>query len=460
MTFEYFDGTKSVPINQLPEEAWRAFRGKMDPKGKDIDIKDKVGWLKRCLLFRAEALAAMPWAIRDLSGKELWTSGSKEVPDNLRWLENLEDMLWLTEMSLMMNAEAFWQIEQGFSLLDYSLQPIGLKWLAASTMSPIWDPYAGLVKFERNLGGEPITFSTDEIVYVWIPDANHETMPDEPILTAAARSGSVLYNVDEFICQFFARGAVKATLLTVDKSAPQTEKDRVRDWWAKVMSGISNAWKTQVVSSAVEPIVIGDGIKELNNNELTVERREDIATTLGIPHSLVLSNSANYATADVDRRNFYVNTVIPSSRLIAKQINRQLFRPRGLSLAFKPDSMSIFQVDEQDRSISYLNYVRAGMKPSVAAQILGITLPANYEYEMLDTDFNDVQMATQDPQTAPKKPGAVPSVKHLEEEERFKRWAIKRFNDTGFSIDSFSSPILSRQDKLMLMSEVETNAKN
>ena len=240
-----------------------------------------------------------------------------------------------------------------------------------------------------------MTFSPQEIVRIWIQNPDHETEVDEPILTAGARSAEVLYNVDEFVRGFFKRGAIKATLLTVDKSAPASERERIKQWWTGIMSGISNAWRTEVASSAVEPVVIGDGIKELTNSELTIERRQDIATTLGIPHSLVFSNSANYATADVDRRNFYVNAVIPSSRLIAKQVNRQLFRPRGLHLRFNPDRMSIFQADEHERSTSFLNYVRGGMRPSIAAQILGISLPPGYSYEQIDEDFNEVQGAAE-----------------------------------------------------------------
>lgn len=401
--YELFEGTKSIPLNQLPPEAWDHFRGGSNmyrPASRNVEIKDKVGWLKRCLNLRAEALSSLPWSICDDKGAELWASSQKIIPQDLNWLENFEDLLWLSEASLMIRSEAYWLINEQFVFGDdFSIkqQVSNLQWLAARTMEPLWNDQSGLEAYQRRIGTnpEPMTFSPNQVVRIWIQNPDHETEVDEPILTAAARSADVLYNVDEFVRQFFGRGAIKATLLTVDKTAPKGERDRIKNWWTGIMTGITNAWKTEIASSAVEPVVIGDGIKELSNQELTIERRQDIATTMGIPHSLVFSNSANYATADVDRRNFYVNAVIPSSRLIAKQVNRQLFRPRGLYLQFNPDRMSIFQSDEHDRSTSFLNYVRGGMRPSVAAQILGISMPPGYSYEKIDEDFNEVQAAAE-----------------------------------------------------------------
>lgn len=401
--YELFEGTKSIPLNQLPSDAWSHFRGGSNmyrPASKEIEIKDKVGWLKRCLGLRAEGLASLPWSICDDKGNEIWTSTTEVIPQDLMWLENFEELLWLAEYSLLIRSEAYWQVNESYILDEtfmFRRQISSLRWLAARTMEPVWSDETGLLGYNRRIGTnpEPTFFSPSEVVRIWIQNADHETEADEPFLTAAARSGEVLYHVDEFARQFFARGAIKATLLTVDKSSPKGERDRIRNWWTGIMSGISNAWKTEVVSSAVEPVVIGDGIQELSNGELTTEKRQDIATTLGIPHSLVFSNSANYATADVDRRNFYINAVIPSSRLIAKQVNRQLFRPRGFLLKFTPDRMSIFQADEHDRSTSFLNYVRGGMRPSIAAQILGISMPPGYSYDQIDEDFNEVQGAAE-----------------------------------------------------------------
>lgn len=466
----FFDGTKSIPLNQLPKEAWRTIAGK---SGDDApsSLRGEVGWIKRCMLLRAEALASMPWSLQK-DGKEVLSSEITDIPPELEWMDNFVDLLWLTDFSLVIGSQAFWKINRSLMFDtngELQIGPTTLQWLAPKTMKPQWNTNSGLVGFTRTINNQPETLSPMEICYFWIRNPEHETEPEEPLLKACTSSGLVLKYVDEFATTFFKRGAVKATILTVDKSAPKTERDRVKTWWTTVMSGISNAWRTQVVSSAVEPVTIGDGIKELSNTELTMERRQDIATTLGVPHSLVFSDSANFATADVDRRNFYVNTVIPTSRLIAKQANRQLFRQFGYSLTFQPERLSIFQTDEQDRSISFLNYIRSGMKPSIAAQILGLSMPANYDYTRLDEDFNMIQAMANSisgsgdtPKVegfnlmaqAKKAVGKKKTDTTVQEEGRFKRWAVKRFDMEGFDVDDFQSDILDQRTKLNILEDM------
>ena len=447
--FQLYDGTKSIPLNQLPPEAWTVIRG--DKDSPEAKLRDEVGWLKRCTLLRAEALASLPWTIKK-DGKQILSSEDAVVPDELLWLDNFVDLLWLTELSLICKSQAFWMVNRNTSIFDMNQYVSSLQWLAARTMTPKWHEDQGLIAFKRVLGQKEMTLYPEDVAYFWIQDPEHETQPDRPIIEACVSSAKVLKYVDEFAQGFFKRGAIKATILTVDKSAPKTERDRIRTWWTQIMTGISNSWKTQVVSSAVEPVTIGDGIRELNNKELTMERRQDIATTLGVPHSLVFSNSANFATADVDRRNFYVNTIIPSSRIIGKQANRQLFQPLGYSLAFQPERMSIFQADEQNRSVSFLNYIKSGMRPSIAAQILGISLPGNYTFDQLDADFNMVQMEATD--AMDKAQGNGLDISKQEEVARFKRWATKRIGTDELSADRFASTILGTEEKIKLIEEI------
>ena len=48
--------------------------------------------------------------------------------------------------------------------------------------------------------------------------------------------------------------------------------------------------------------------------------------------------------------------------------------------------MNIYQEDEGARSAAWATYVNAGMAPSVAAQIVGVQLPAGVEFADLDPD--------------------------------------------------------------------------
>ena len=86
-----------------------------------------------------------------------------------------------------------------------------------------------------------------------------------------------------------------------------------------------------------------------------------------------------------DDLSFYRDTIVPEAEFIAGALNHQLFNPLGYSLDFRPETLDVFQADENQRATAYSSYVMAGMPQSVAAQILGIELPAGMEYAELDT---------------------------------------------------------------------------
>jgi len=220
------------------------------------------------------------------------------------------------------------------------------------------------------------------------------------------------------------------------------------------VGGIRNAFAAEVVNAAIKPVVIGDGVGDLGNVPLTEEKRQDVGTALGIPLSLLLANAANYATAQADRRNFYELTIIPEADLVARTINEQLLTPLGLSLVFRPEAMTIFQEDESARAQAFASYTGGGLKPSIAAQLLGITLPEGIEYDDLDPE--PVAPVIEQPGTdTPTLPATVTPEEDdgaeddadakRAEVDRLKRWAAKRANP---DVAKFVSDLLSHEEKL------------
>jgi hypothetical protein len=188
----------------------------------------------------------------------------------------------------------------------------------------------------------------------------------------------------EFKSAYFARGAIKATVLTIDGNPADAEMKKLEAWWKRFFAGVSQAWQTAAVRAGVTPVVVGEGLESLSNSELTNESRQSIATALGVPHSIVAADSANFATAQQDELNFLNNCIIPESRLIERTLNRQMFQPVGLRFQFQPDRLSAMQEDEEQRANAYSLYVNAKIKPSIAAQLVGLGLPDGITYEMLD----------------------------------------------------------------------------
>jgi hypothetical protein len=334
-------------------------------------------------------------------------------------------------------------------------------------MSPIWG-VDSITAFKRQVGVAVSQLSVEDIVYLRMAGVS-ETMPRPAPAHAALSAAGVLYNVNEFAAAFFKRGAIKATLLTVEGNPPPAERERLKAWWQRFFTGINKAFAAEVVSAAVTPVVVGEGLSELTNTELTATEREEIATALGVPHSLVMSNAANFATAEADRLTFYDMTVVPQANAIARQLNAQLFAPAGMRFEWHPQELQIYQADENERASAFATYVNAGIKQSIAAQMLGLNLPEGVEPEDLDPEPQPVQLqqanalaGAQGAQDGPQQAqgtqqdtpqgGAQPEALRANEARKFLRWAKgKRFPHEWVS--DFVSMVLSDDDKRALLIE-------
>ena len=437
--FAVGDGIKSIPLSGITN--WGDW-GNMpwaSPAGGSQSITtlaSAVGYLFRAVELRANAVASVPWSVfQGNSDKPIWDSETPQAPVALTALADLPELVYRSEAALSLGSRAFWYKERN------RVRILSLRWLDPSTMAPVWTPQ-GLTGYKREVNGATLTLPLQDVIYLWYKGLS-ETEPRTAPAQAAAAAANVLYNTAEFSRAFFARGAIKATLLTVEGVPLPAEREKLKTLWERMLSGIKNAFAVDVVSASVKPVVIGDGIQELANTELTQEQREDIATAMGVPHSLVMSNAANYATAEVDTQAFYETTVVPECNLIERQLNAQLFEPLGLRFSFRPQSLDVFQKDENERAAAFSAYVNAGVKPSIVAQMLGLELPEGITYEDLDPEPQPVELATapQDAQDAPDRE---------EEEARFKRWAAKRKQP---DVTKFRSAILTDEDKAALLGE-------
>jgi phage portal protein BeeE len=167
----------------------------------------------------------------------------------------------------------------------------------------------------------------------------------------------VLHHLDRFTEGFFQRGAIKATLLSVEGNPSRDELDRLQSWWKRMAAGVQRAWDSIAIRSSVKPVVIGDGLKDTVNEELTRQRREDVCAALGVPHSLMSADAASYATSQQDTLNFYQQTVVPESLLIEEAMNEQLMEAEGLRWQFQPEKLEVFQAAEMQKATAVAQMV-------------------------------------------------------------------------------------------------------
>lgn len=447
MSASLFDGIKSVRLDDLPPEAWRVIAGDSDTSAEAQRLYETVAFLYRCVEVRANALVALPWAVQR-NDVDVWVHNDGAAPAELAALSDIPDLLWQTEAAMCLAGEAFWH-----KIETRARRLLEVRWLSPSTITPVWDADAGLIGYKRALPNRaPQPMSVEEVVHFWLRGM-HETKPRRSPAEAASIAARVIYNTDLFTAGFFERGAIKATLLTVDGNPLPAERERIKSWWRRFMAGVKNAFTAEVVAASVKPVVVGDGIGELANTALTAEKREDIATAMGVPHSLVLSNAANYATSQQDELNFYNLTIVPEARLIERQINRQLFEPLGLQFQFRPEELSVYQEDETQRAQAFSLYVGAGIPLGTAAQILGVSLPDGMEYADLDVASQPAQPQAEQPTPDVEEDDNDNEAVRRVELRRLRRWAKgKRQPD----VDKFDSDVLSRADKMAALGLTDT----
>lgn len=396
------NSSKAISIDQFPEEAWRMVLGSGVGESRDLKrMWEAVPWLNRGVGILAAGLAKMPFVIMNLAGEELTTSDDYEDVTGF-WPNPVRDLM-MAEMALKLFG-SYYALKQVATRrrMTAPAGERGIRYWMPNTVRAEIDASTGLLGFTRSLSGRaPEFFKAADVLHIWLPDPFGEVGPPSwsPATTALSAAG-VLASVDEFVTAFFERGAIKTTMLSLEGSPVQAERERIKSLWGRIMRGMKTAFGNLVINAgAVKPVVIGEGLESLTNSELTQERREDISTALGVPQSMLFSNAANFSVKEGDKRDMYEETIIPDGDMIAQAFNEQWLEPLGYRLQFRAHQMDIFQEDEEDRSGAILNLMNSlvnAPSPELGAltwQVMGVELPGGMEYDELERMLVDAKEA-------------------------------------------------------------------
>jgi HK97 family phage portal protein len=414
---------KGVRLSELPPEAWQYLRGGSGA-GDLAKFHRAVPWLFRGVDLRADAVADMPFVVLRGRGQDAQeVDNSKDWQNAVGFLPHPRDLLWLVEAALVVWGYCY--LEQGRNVARRLRE---LRYLLPTTVQPEIDPERGLTGFQRRGGPGSPMLRVQDVCYFWAPDPFVELGPPQSSpAQAALGAAGVLYNVDEFAAAFFARGAIKGTLLAVKGNPPEQEKKRIKSWWERLFTGIKNAWSDAVVNAdSVTPVVVGEGLESLEKSDLTRAKREDVATALGIPHTMLFSDAANYATAERDTLNFYDTTIKPECAFIEEVLNAQVFDPQGYRLQFQPEALPVYQEDEQQRSASLASLRASGLPLLMAMDILGYELSEEQRGELESLEAERQAAAEALAQRLQGGGGDGDRDAGGEELRTWRRWALKR----------------------------------
>jgi len=380
----YTDGKfiKNIDLPQYPDSAWNWITGKPEYTSDDM-LYSHVAAVYRCANLTADAISNVPFVV--YKGDQEYDR-SDDWQNKVGFMNRPRELLRLWRLSLFMTNTAYAFMEGNRAIKN-------LRYIVPTTITPIVDKRAGLTGFKRQLGSESTLYSLEDnrVVYMFRLDHTTEILPSKNTeFRALMNAAGVLYYADYYVQSFFQRGGIKPSLLSVQGVPTPQEREKIESVWDKVQHGWSKYLGKVISAETMDVKVIGEGIDNLKDTTLLDSKIEDIAMAAGMPLSLLLANSSNYATAKTEYNTWFRDSIMPWAFWIQENMNDLLFKPLGLRFEFQPEMTEQGQEEERQRAQAYMSYVSAKMKPSVAAQILGIDLPPDVEYEQLDKDYQEL----------------------------------------------------------------------
>lgn len=346
------DGVKSIPLSALTPDAWMP----SDPFEQGITFTTRqaqsvVPILFRAIDMRAKAVSRIPLRLEQ-DGKDVTESSAAQIA-------RLRALLFLTEAAICLTYQAYWELATNRS--GRNLTP---EWLAVGTITPQINPLAQTrdkaVAIYTRTGGRGGTLQPNQVIPFWGQSPAVEIGPDAKLAPAAVvlNAAGLLYDLDRYAQGFFQRGGIKMTLLTVEGNASKEERDKLKSWWDRMVSGTRSAWRSIVINSTVKPEVIGSSPNETASPQLTKISREDIAAGMGVPMALLmLSAPLAGGTADAERLNFYDFTIVPEAEWIVGVANERYFSRLGQEVILEPESLEVYQWAEVQKAQSVAKLV-------------------------------------------------------------------------------------------------------
>ena len=370
---------KGIDLPQYPDSAWNWITGAPEDTSEE-QLYSRVAAVYRVANLSAEAIANVPFAI--YKGKEEYDT-SDDWQNKVGFLANPRELFRLWRLSLFMTNMAY-----GF--MEGNRVTKNLRYVKASSITPVVDKWQGLQGFKRQVGNDNIEYSLKDNRVFWMYRLDHTTelLPSKNSeFRALMAAAGVLYYADYYVQNFFQRGGIKPALLSVAGVPTREEREKIESVWDKIVHGWSKYLGKVISANEMDVKVIGEGIDSLTKSQLHDEKLADVAMAAGMPLSIILANSANYATAQTEYMVWFRDSVIPWASFMQDELNDKLFTPLGLRFEFRPEMSDKGQEEEAKRAGAYRAYVAAGMKPSIAAQVVGIDLPPEIEYADLDDVF-------------------------------------------------------------------------
>jgi hypothetical protein len=359
-------------------------------------LRRVVPWLAKAVDMTANAVSALPFDILRENGEPYDTSadwknktGGLESPESLFYM--LASSLCFGRAYLIPQLTSRAIVELQYCAPQTVREEIGrdgVQWFDRTTDK---GAVARYYPIESEL--EPA------LIYFWLPDSDVELGPAQTYPAGnALLSARLLFNMDGTIATYADRGFIPPTVLGAKGMPGPAEREKAERWWDRFFRGKTDIAAKIINAEALSVVKVGAGMEDIGGAypELTKQMIENIATAFGIPSGLFMSDMA-FATEVKHLVKLWYTTsaFVKVYKAIEKGFNEQVLNAWGLRLTFNPNAIDAMQEEEMERATAFSTYVNAGMRPSVAAEMLGIELPEGIKFADLDADLAAKQQREQ-----------------------------------------------------------------
>lgn len=332
-----------VPISAI--SSWRNFLG-LDTDGDQLATEQQLfnayalcPWIYRAVEIRQNAITNVPLGLYKIGGSDDLSAN----PSYDALMKQVSGLIGLFEASTNLYGASYAIIEKN----QFGRNPTP-RWLSPSTLQVFYDELAGIKYVHRQLQTISMDIQLDQLMYVWLPNYSSELGPGISPAQTTFRNANILINQDKYLDRYFESGAVRPTLLMYAGNVTGAEKNPrsnpeltlIQRIWNRLVKGLD---ASNVLPDNVTPHAVGDPAKDTTSKEIVEGQRESVATGFGIPHSIMMSNAANYATSQQDWYNLYDQTIVPAARRHIDAFNTQWLAPLGLELRVEPQRLEAYQ---------------------------------------------------------------------------------------------------------------------
>ncbi len=177
------------------------------------------------------------------------------------------------------------------------------------------------------------------------PEGDFEGFPPSHVVRSTILTKLAL---SKYIKSYFENDTLPGTTLSTEQDLLPDQIEEMRQDFNRIHRGSGEAFKLAILPSGMKLDRLSHNLKDLIPDQLYKLIREEVLAAYGVPHVMVgVLDDASYSNADIQKKLFYENSILPLISEIESFLNLQLVPQFGNGLRLKFDVSAIQALQEQ-----------------------------------------------------------------------------------------------------------------